>query len=258
MKKEDAVKLREFIEKISKDGKEIPFTYENYNTLFVKEKFHAFYLFFFLENKEQLNTLRNMAGELYQTIKRNENYEMDMDKNTTCIYCLKVNKEEYYNTESTGTLCELNKRICLVEEDLSYFKKNVLLYTEEMEIFAEDNVGMFEELCAKYINDVNFKEYKKDPNMNYQYDFLMNLFIKLPFLTFKDYQIDGHKEYSSVDMLIKKACEERDIISNQVKDTMGKLEEKLNDETQLFEWLDKLIAEDNDNEKVSEVRKNEN
>ncbi len=74
MKKEDAVKLREFIAKISKDGKEIPFTYEDYNTLFVKEKFHAFYLFFFLENKEELITLRDKAGELYQNIKRNESY----------------------------------------------------------------------------------------------------------------------------------------------------------------------------------------
>ncbi len=183
---------------------------------------------------------------------------MDMDKNTTCIYCLKVNKEEYYNTESTGTICELSKRICLVEEDLSYFKKNVLLYTEQMEEFIKDKVGMFEDLCAKYINDVNFKEYKKAPNENYQYDFLMNLFIKLPFLAFKDYQIDEEKEYSSVDKLIKKACENTEINSDQVKDTMGKLEEKLNDETQLFEWLDKLIAQDNENEEVSEVRKDEN
>lgn len=227
------------------EGQEIHFTYDNYNTLFVMEKFHTFYLFFFLESDEELISLRNKAGEIYQTIKRNKSYEINMDKNTTCIYCLKVSKEEYYNTEATGTICDLSKKICLVEEDLSYFKKNVLLYTEEMEEFAKDNVGMFKEICAEYINDVNFKKYKKAQKENYKYDLVMNLFIKLPFLKFKNYQIDSQRDYSSVDKLIKKACEVNKINYDKTVKIMDELEQKLTDETQLFEWLDQMIAKDN-------------
>lgn len=257
MMKEDVVKLREFIEKLFMTAKEIFFTYDNYNTIFVMEKFHTFYLFFFLESEEELITLRNKAGEIYQTIKRNKSYEIDMDKNTTCIYCLKVNEEEYYNTESTGTICDLSKKICLVEEDLSYFKKNVLLYTEEMEEFAKDKVGMFKELCAEYINDVNFKKYKEAPKENYQYDLLMNLFIKLPFLPFKNYQIDGQRDYPSVSKLINKACEKKNIDYDKTMKIVDELEQKLSDEAQLFEWLDQLIAIDNENDEVSEVREDE-
>lgn len=240
------------------DSNVIPFTYDDYNTLFVKGKFHTFYLFFFLEHGEELVILRDKAGELYQTIKRNKSYEIDMDKNTTCIYCLKVDKEEYYNMELTGTLCDLSKMICLVEEDLSYFKKNVLLYTKEMEEFSRRKVGMFEDLCAEYINDINFKEYKKAPKENYQYDFLMNLFIKLPFLTFKNYQIDGQREYLSVDKLIQETCEKKYINNDKVKNIMEELEPKLSDETQLLEWLDQLIAKDDKNGAVSEVKTDEN
>lgn len=258
MMKEDVVKLREFIEKLFMDSQKIPITYNNYDVLFVKEKFHTFYLFFFLEGEENIITLRNKAGELYQTIKENKSYEIHMDKNTTCIYFLKVDKEEYYNTESTGTICDLSKKICLVEEDLSYFKKNVLLYTDEMDEFAKDKVGMFKELCAEYINDVNFIEYKKEPKENYQYDFLMNLFIKIPFLTFKNYQIDSQREYLSVDQLIKTACEKSNINSDKVMNMMDELEQKLSDETQLFEWLDQLIVKDNENKEVREVIKDEN
>ena len=238
--------MREFIKSLFENRKIINLDYSGYVTLFVKEKYHTYYLFFFLTNENALLELKNNAGELYQTIKNNKDlYEVDMDKNTTCIYCLKVEDKKYYETEVTGTISDLSKKICLVEEDLNYFKKNVLLYTESMNEFANENVGKFDVLCQEQITESNFQAYKKSNINNFQYDFLLNLFIKLPFLNFQKYQLKSKfdsgysKGYRNVNSFIDEACKEID--KEGIINEMLLLEEKINDKNILYTWIDELI-----------------
>lgn len=83
--------MREFIKSIFDSEKQIKLNYQDYDTLFVREKYNTFYLFFFLNNENELLELKDNTGELYQTIKNSKDiYEVDMDKNVTCIYCLCV------------------------------------------------------------------------------------------------------------------------------------------------------------------------
>jgi hypothetical protein len=250
--------MREFIKSIFNEENKISFSYENYDTLFVKEKYNMFYLFFFVMDEEELLKLKKESGKLYKKIKSSKDiYEIDMDKNVTCIYCLGVDKKEYYDTEKTGTISNLSKNICLVEEDLNFFKKNVLLYTDDMDKFASDNVGKFDRLCEEIITESNFQNYKKSNYKNYQYDFLINLFIKLPFLNFQKYQLNKNEEYKSVSSFIDEKCNDATIDKENIAENMKLLEEKISDEKKLYEWLDELIENEKNNSVSEEVKKDE-
>lgn len=219
--------MKEFITKLMENEKMslIDFKYSDYDTCFAKGKFNTYYLFFFLEEEQQLLELRGQSSELYSAIKKNKScYEENMDKNTTCIYCLCVDDAAYYETESTGTISDLSKKICLVEEDLNYFKKNVLLYTSDMKQYANDNVGLFDSLCNEMITEEKFQEFRQSTKSNYQYDFLVNLFIKLPFLNFQKYQTKNQTQYQSLKSLIQKECESRNIDLNEIEEDMDYLE----------------------------------
>ncbi len=243
--------MREFIESLFENRTIISLKYSEHDILFVKERYHTYYLIFFLTNENALIQLKNNTGELHQIIKNNkDSYEVDMDKNITCIYCLKVDNKKYYETEVTGTISELSKKICLVEEDLNYFKKNVFLYTESMDKFASENVGKFDDLCQELITEKNFQAYKKSNVDNYQYDFMLNLFIKLPFLNFQKYQLKNKldfgnsKGYRSINSFIDEACQkiDRESIINE----MVILEERIDDENTLYTWIDEQIKKNKD------------
>lgn len=249
--------MREFIESIFKEEDKIKFNYKEYNSLFIKEKYSMFYLFFFLENESELLRLKNESGELYRSIKISKDiYDIDMDKNVVCIYCLCVENEDYYATEDTGKISELSKKVCLVEEDLNFFKKNVLLYTADMNEFAKENVGNFDSLCKNIITENNFQNYKKSHTKNYQYDLLINLFIKLPFLNFKEYQLNI-KEYKSVSTFIEEKCNENNIDKSYINKQMSILEEKIDDENMFYKLLDELIDKESNNKESGEVIRDE-
>lgn len=236
--------MRRFIKSII--GEEISdFRYMEYNTLFVKKDFNSYYLFFFLNAGEDLVALKEKTADIFHTIKRNTGiYRVDMDKNITCIFCLCVSESEYYDLEQTNKISKLSKLICLVEEDLNYFKKNVFLYTKKMEEFICNNTSDFEQLCKQYITNERFQAYKESVKENFEYDFLINLFIKIPFLCFQKYLPKDEEGYQSMEKFIKGKLTENDINQDYVNKIRNHLETILDDENKLYSWLDKL-AQDN-------------
>lgn len=233
--------MRGFIEAI-KGVTRLDFSYKDYNSLFMKHEYNAYYLFFFLEKKEQLITLKKEAGNIVRTMKENEKlYQPDMDKNITCIFCLCVEEHEYYGVGDNRKISDLSKVICLVEEDLNYFKKNVFLYTEQMETFAQKNIGNLELICLEYLTEDKFESYKKSNKESYEYDFLINLFIKIPFLNFYRYQNKNRKGYQSINVFIKQKCKEKEINHSYIETLCGELEENIEDENKLYKWLETLI-----------------
>ena len=228
--------MRKFIESIAGE-KSLNYRYMDYDTLFVKKDFNSYYLFFFLNDKKQLIELREYVVDIFSNIKMNtEIYQIDMDKNITCIFCLRILEKEYYEMEQTNQISELSKLICLVEEDLNYFKKNVFLYTPEMEKFVHRNTKSFEQLCVEY-------------------DFLINLFIKIPFLSFQKYLPKDEEGYQSVSNFIKGKIEEKNINQEYVDEISNYLESAMDDENKLYTWLDKLVQ---DKKNMEGELKNEN
>lgn len=235
--------MREFIKSII--GEEsLNFRYNQYNAWFVKKDFNSYYLFFFLDEKKQLIELREKTADIFSTIKKNtETYQVDMDKNITCIFCLRISDQEYYEMEQTDQISELNKLICLVEEDLNYFKKNVFLYTKKMEEFVHGNTQGLEQICEKYITNESFQVYKKSSKESFEYDFLINLFIKLPFLSFQKYLPKDEDGYQSMEKFIKGKLKDNEIDQKYIDEISNDLENVLDDQNKLYAWLDKSVQD---------------
>ena len=85
-----------------------------------------------------------------------------------------------------------------------------------METFSENHIGELDTSCRKYLVDEEFDKYKKDSQGSYEYDFLVNLFIKFPFLSFEKYQMRNDKEYRTVESFVRKKIEERMILFHLV------------------------------------------
>ena len=234
--------MREFIRSIAGDNC-WDFSYKEYNFLFAEQKYQSYYLFYFPSDRDQLLKLKKEAGYIFRAIKESKRYHSDMDKNITCILCLKVDDHACYEASASGKVSDLGKIICLVEEDLNYFKKNVLLYTEKMDEFSKEHIGCLKSLCQEYFTEENYKKYKKSYGDNIEYDFLINLFIKIPFLSFEGYQPGNRKEYQSMEAFIKARLTEKELNLKLIEEICIHLEENLQDDDALFKYLDAMVKE---------------
>ena len=232
--------MKNFIEALLKQNEVIAFRYKETTSLFVSTKFHSYFLFFFFDNMEDMVDMMECSGDIWTCLKEQRNiYNNNMDKNTLCICCLEVSDEEYYKTEETCGLSDLSKYIGKIEEDLSYFSKHVLLYTKSMKDFALEQKDNIDSLFQEYITKEYFEKYKQDPRSNYQYDFLINLFIKIPSLNIEQYY--GMKpgvQFQSAEQIITEKLKERKCDNSEVIKKIGEIEELCDDEEALMQWLD--------------------
>lgn len=238
--------MKDFIRSLINPDNVISFEFQNYETIFIRKDFDTFYLFFFLKKEEQLRELQKKAADIYQHIKTmdKEYYDIAMDKNTVCIFCLELDNEKYYSMERQGEIDNIVKLQCAIEEDLAYFKKNVLLYSEQMGSYAQENMGKFREMCGQWISDEKFQHYKKYRESDYQFEFLINLFVKIPFLNFSEYQNTNDKKYKTPEEWINEKCERQDINMDEINQLVEKLEDIVEKEDALYSWLDSLVEEE--------------
>lgn len=244
--------MREFINTLFNEENKLDFHYMEYDMSFYIGEFRSYYLVLYINTQEELIKLWEDTGDIFKAIKQNtEIYNVDMDKNTMCIYCLKTTDEEYYETGETGTISELSKKISLVEEDLNYFAKHVFLYTDRMKQFSSQNTGKFETLCKEYLTKENFEQYRNDIQKSYEYDFIINLFIKFPFLKIEKYYMREQEklQYRSVTSFVQEKFNYYKIDLDKVQKDMETLGTVLDDENELYGWLDQLIAKDENKEK---------
>lgn len=233
--------MKEFIDALFDEKNKIVFQYEDYDMSFYSGEFSSYYLLFYITKEEELIRLWEKTGDIFKMLKESTSiYKAEMDKNTTCIYCLQTTDGDYYETGKTGTISELSKKVSMVEEDLNYFSKHVFLYTDNMKKFAVKNAGDFEKICKEYLTKEHFQNYKNNIRNCYEYDFIINLFIKFPFLNFKKYYIDDQKEisYRSAASFIEEKLKENKIDQNRVQGIMASLESNLDDGDSFFKWLD--------------------
>lgn len=245
--------MREFIEELFEKKSKIEFQYEDYEMSFFAGRFKSYYLIFYITTQEELIELWKKTSSIFKTVKQNEDiYNNNMDKNIVCVYCLNVSEEEYYETGKTGTISSLSKRISSIEEDLNFFIKHVFLYTDKMNDIANQYVGKFDALCEKYLTMENFEKYKNGIEANYIYDFLMNLFIKFPFLKIGEYMHRNQDEqkYRAAVSFIEEKIEKDKINLEKMQEIMDSLDQIKNIDTDdvIFKWIDNLDLEEDEEE----------
>ena len=245
--------MREFIEALFEKKDKIEFQYEDYEMSFYAGRFKSYYLIFYIRAQEELMELWKNTSSISKAIKQNEDiYNNNMDKNIVCVYCLNVSEEEYYETGKTGTISGLSKKISSIEEDLNFFIKHVFLYTDKMKNVANQYIGEFNALCKKYLTIENFEQYKNEIEESYVYDFLMNLFIKFPFLKIGEYmnQNQEGQEYRAATSFIEEKIKKDKIDLEKMREIMDSLEE-IKDwdmDDVIFKWIDNLELEEEEKE----------
>ncbi len=156
----------EFIEKIVE--------YKEYKcSLFYKKNEDNFFVILdkkTIKQDELDDLILNGFSELYELLTKLEIINKAFEKNTTLILCLDSNAEQ------------INR----IEEDAYLFKKNIIVYSEEMTIalmgLMKDDYSL--KNMNKLLNDdTMFENAKKSQNAGYI--LLSRLFIKLPFLTYE-------------------------------------------------------------------------
>lgn len=245
--------MREFIEALFEKKDKIEFQYEDYEMSFYAGRFKSYYLIFYIRAQEKLMELWKNTSSISKAIKQNEDiYNNNMDKNIVCVYCLNVSEEEYYETGKTGTISGLSKKISSIEEDLNFFIKHVFLYTDKMKNVADKYIGEFNALCKKYLTIENFEQYKNEIEESYVYDFLMNLFIKFPFLKIGEYmnQNQEGQEYRAATSFIEEKIKKDKIDLEKMREIMDSLEEIKDWDTDdvIFKWIDNLELEEEEKE----------
>ena len=245
--------MREFIEALFEKKDKIEFQYEDYEMSFYAGRFKSYYLIFYIRAQEELMELWKNTSSISKAIKQNEDiYNNNMDKNIVCVYCLNVSEEEYYETGKTGTISGLSKKISSIEEDLNFFIKHVFLYTDKMKKVADKYIGEFNALCKKYLTIENFEQYKNEIEESYVYDFLMNLFIKFPFLKIGEYmnQNQEGQEYRAATSFIEEKIKKDKIDLEKMREIMDSLEEIKDWDTDdvIFKWIDNLELEEEEKE----------
>lgn len=245
--------MREFIEELFAKDNKIEFQYEDYEISFYAGRFKSYYLIFYIRTQEELIELWKKTSSIFKTIKQNEDiYNNNMDKNIVCVYCLNVSKEEYYETGKTGTISGLSKKISLIEEELNFFTKHVFLYTDKMNDIANEYVGKFDALCDAYLTAENFEQYKNGIEESSIYDFLMNLFIKFPFLKIGEYmhRKQERQEYRAATSFVNEKIEKDKIDLGKMREIMDSVEQTYNIGTDdaIFKWIDNLDLEADEEE----------
>jgi hypothetical protein len=121
--------------------------------------------------EEELDILiSNGFSELYERLTKLDIANKAFEKNTTLIFCLDSDSEQ------------INK----IEEDAYLFKKNVIVYSEDMKIALKEllkNDYSLKNMNALLNKDKLFEDSKTATSNSYT--LLSRLFIKLPFLSYE-------------------------------------------------------------------------
>lgn len=222
---------------------------EKYDILYVKDSSEeAYYLNVFIRNKEEILSFRDEFKSLYSSIKKmnEEEYDSSMDKNTSCIVYYCVSNDEYIKFNLDNEIDKIQEIVCSIEEDLYYFKKNVLIYSE-MQLNYAKRIDDFNSICKKNIGDRDaFDNFKEDNFKEFEYDFILNLFIKCPFLKYTDYFNIKGQALNTTDEFIKQELEKKKFTYEQekeCKEAFIALSSIDGDLDKLAKWLDDLQEE---------------
>lgn len=143
-----------------------------FNNVFIKN----YYLLLFVNNASELKQILGKQASYFFLIKEFFSELREVDKNTSMIIFSRTS--------------EPNNEILLLEEDPYYFKKYVLSYTsEQFNELSESYSNEFKTTGIKkvldgIVSDVDlFMEFKLNPDDLSVFQFVTNLFIKIPSLS---------------------------------------------------------------------------
>jgi hypothetical protein len=115
----------------------------------------------------------------------------DVEKNTSLILCVKAH-------DLTQEIEIHKNEILAVEEDEFYFKKYALIYSENGIKNFKDAEKVTAVLSATLLDINNFNQYHDTLQQDATYHFVLQVFLKLPFLFIPILESDGYKSIREI------------------------------------------------------------
>ncbi|HEX8516869.1 MAG TPA: ABC-three component system middle component 1 [Bacteroidia bacterium] len=112
---------------------------------------------------------------IYSLLIKQGFYKLDFNKNTALIFLLKTNAVQPAD--------KLKRQIYEIEENPYFFKKHVLLYTDnQLADLKSKCPDVSQENLESLVNYMNFEEFKNAPYADNYKNLLLNIYVKLSFL----------------------------------------------------------------------------
>lgn len=128
--------------------------------------------------------------KLLDGVKRAKESTIDAEKNTTLIVCAKV--------DDLAQTSVYKNNILNIEEDEYWFKKNVIIYTEDTVQHLLSYQLLIPYLNTSIQDTELFKRYRYDEFANNEYHLSMQLFVKLPLLTINELNNEINPIYNRI------------------------------------------------------------
>ena len=166
------------------------------NTFFfqnISDSHQSYYLVHFIVAEQLKNYLDDSDFEdPYHLFEEQKKISADVEKNTSLlVISLSVNIESDYSLYKNAIL--------QIEEDEYWFKKYVLLYTNES-ISNFDKETILEDLNTCILNNSLFTSFKDALYTNAEYFVAMQIFLKFPFL---NVPISLNEQYLSIESILQ-------------------------------------------------------
>lgn len=125
----------------------------------------------------------NTVMQLFEDQRKNDK---EISKNTSLVLCVKAkNLESDYDAHKNSIL--------LIEENQYFFKRYVIIYTEQAVVAFKDYTPVVPEMQKKILSTTSFQGYKENPFSSDDYFLLMQIFLKLPFLNVPEQSATDYK-----------------------------------------------------------------
>ena len=153
----------------------------------------------------KMNTEKSFE-KIYSLLVKEDFYKPDFNKNTTLLFL--------YKSENPIPSEKLKKQIYEVEENPYFFKKHVL-------IFTDNQINDLKRKCDapsitnlnNLVNNLNFEEFKDNPYSDDYKQLLLNIYVKISFLKTPNKKKDIENLTSKVSNRLNANTEKEDLES---------------------------------------------
>lgn len=219
--------------KVESQERTLVFENENVEYYIIETYKNSEILSFFKEDEKEGKT--DGIFKVFDNLKKQKE---DIAKNTTLIIGLEIDKlrdiEKYKNI------------IFKIEEDEYFFKKNVVVYTNEAIEWLENSNNISGDVIDKIKEDGKLDNYMNSPYSDKEFFVSLQLAVKLPFITLRS---EKTQEFEPIDKLLTEKINEKKL--NEAEEQVKKYFEEIDIDEEKCK-LEKMFLTEEDNDEIEE------
>ncbi len=188
-----------------------------------------YFICYFIDVNDKIDKTIGEVIKIFEKYKNEKDNAGEIDKNTSLVLFIKTDDVKSFYEDKN-----LQNQLFEIEESTYYFKRYVLVYKEDDELlnFIENN--SIDKIEDEVKDKQLFENYSKNLYDNNLYNFLISLYIKIPFLNIKKEE----NTFQSIDIKFENELKAKNIYEFYLKTKAINLDKENSNE---LEELDKFL-----------------